>query len=92
MEWMSDPARWRSRRLSERLDMLRIHYCTGPGAASQVVLAGRGELNRALNDAIDCVVAAEEQAFCPVCRAASAGDCTCPASPPSPQSPARPGE
>ena len=52
MEWLSNPQRWQSRPLAERLEMFRKHYCTGPCGQSNHVLSTREAFNSALKEAI----------------------------------------
>lgn len=52
MLWIKDPLKWDKLTLVERLEALRIHYCTGPCGQSMSVMATRSATNIALKEAI----------------------------------------
>lgn len=52
MLWIKDKAKWDSLPLVDRLEALRLHYCTGPCGQSHSVLATRSATNIALKEAI----------------------------------------
>ncbi len=53
MIWNNDSERWSSMPLSQQLEKLRIHYCTGPCGSSQSVMGTRQATNSALREAIE---------------------------------------
>ena len=52
MLWIKDPLKWDRLSLVERLEALRLHYCTGPCGQSMSVMATRSATNIALKEAI----------------------------------------
>ena len=52
MLWIKDKAKWDRLSLVERLEALRLHYCTGPCGQSMSVMATRSATNIALKEAI----------------------------------------
>lgn len=53
MLWIKEPLRWQGLPLVEKLEALRLHYCTGPCGQSMSVMATRSATNKALEDAIN---------------------------------------
>ena len=53
MLWIKDPLKWDRLSLVERLEALRIHYCTGPCGQSMSVMSTRSATDKALKDAIN---------------------------------------
>jgi hypothetical protein len=53
MLWIKEPLRWRELSVVERLEALRIHYCTGPCGQSMSVMMTRSATDKTLKDAID---------------------------------------
>lgn len=53
MLWLSNPTAWNELPLTDKLEALRKHYCTGPCGQSSSVLATREATNRALKEAIE---------------------------------------
>jgi hypothetical protein len=53
MLWIKEPQKWDKLSLVERLEALRLHYCTGPCGQSMNVMTTRSATNKALKDAID---------------------------------------
>jgi hypothetical protein len=52
MLWIKDPQKWDKLSLVERLEALRLHYCTGPCGQSMTVMMTRSATNIALKEAI----------------------------------------
>jgi hypothetical protein len=52
MLWIKDPQKWDKLSLVERLEALRLHYCTGPCGQSMSVMMTRSATNIALKEAI----------------------------------------
>lgn len=52
MLWIKDKEKWDKLPLVERLEALRLHYCTGPCGQSSSVLTTRSVTNIALKEAI----------------------------------------
>jgi len=50
--WENNPTLWRSMPLSQRLEILRKDFCTGPCGQSSSTLARREALDSTLKDAI----------------------------------------
>jgi hypothetical protein len=53
MLWIKEPLKWRELSLVERLEALRIHYCTGPCGQSMTVMMTCSATDKTLKDAID---------------------------------------
>jgi hypothetical protein len=53
MLWINDKAKWDRLSLVERLEALRLHYCTGPCGQSMSVMMTRSATDKALKDAIN---------------------------------------
>lgn len=53
MLWIRDKQKWDKLPLVERLEALRIHYCTGPCGQSMSVMFTRSATDKALKDAIN---------------------------------------
>jgi hypothetical protein len=52
MLWIKDALKWDRLSLVERLEALRLHYCTGPCGQSMSVMMTRSATNIALKEAI----------------------------------------
>lgn len=52
MLWIRDKQKWDKLPLVERLEALRLHYCTGPCGQSMSVMATRSATNKALKEAM----------------------------------------
>ena len=52
MLWIKDPLKWDKLTLVERLEALRIHYCTGPCGQSMSVMATRSATDFTLREVI----------------------------------------
>lgn len=52
MKWLTDPKKWNSLDITEKLEMLRKHYCNGPCGQSVSVTSTRSETDKALKEAI----------------------------------------
>lgn len=52
MLWIRDKQKWDKLPLVERLEALRLHYCTGPCGQSMSVMATRSATNTALKEAM----------------------------------------
>lgn len=50
--WIKDPEKWKSLPLTEQLEHLRKHYCTGPCGQSMKTTMLRAVTNRVLRAAI----------------------------------------
>lgn len=53
MLWIKDKVKWDRLSLVERLEALRLHYCTGPCGQSMSVAFTRSATNKALRESID---------------------------------------
>jgi hypothetical protein len=53
MLWIKEPLKWRELSLVERLEALRIHYCTGPCGQSMTVMMTCSATDKTLKDAIN---------------------------------------
>jgi hypothetical protein len=62
MLWIKEPLRWRELSLVERLEALRLHYCTGPCGQSSGVMATRSATDFALREAIMMINFYEQKA------------------------------
>ena len=62
MLWIKDPLKWRELPLIEKLEALRIHYCTGPCGQSSSVMATRSATDFAFKEAIMIIDFYEQQA------------------------------
>jgi hypothetical protein len=52
MLWIRDKQKWDGLPLMEKLEALRLHYCTGPCGQSMSVMATRSATNKALKEAM----------------------------------------
>lgn len=52
MLWIKDKRKWDELPLINKLEALRLHYCTGPCGQSSSVMATRSATNAALREAM----------------------------------------
>jgi hypothetical protein len=52
--WLKNPEKWQLMQLSEQLELLRKHYCTGTAGSSHSVGCTRSATDKALKAAIQC--------------------------------------
>jgi len=55
MLWIKDAIKWKEIPLVEKLEALRLHYCTGPCGQSSSILATRSATDSALKEAMKTI-------------------------------------
>jgi len=56
MLWLKDIRKWNSLDITEKLELLRKHYCTGPCGQSVSVTSTRSETDSSIRDYFDTTV------------------------------------